>query len=141
MPNLRNLIQIITANFNSLDNINIGTLFNKVILIMRHQKRLNDEIALVKSKILTMLSRSAHPSHQQLISILSHTANNEWLDLAAEKLGPEYEAHIERMTKLEAAISQIEIGQYGYCCDCEEKISDQRLEQDPASQRCEKCAH
>jgi RNA polymerase-binding transcription factor DksA len=44
------------------------------------------------------------------------------------------------MNKLEAAISQIDIGQYGYCCDCEEKISEQRLERDPAAQRCDKCA-
>jgi RNA polymerase-binding transcription factor DksA len=44
------------------------------------------------------------------------------------------------MTKLEAAVSQIEIGQYGYCCDCEEEISKEQLELDPATQRCKKCA-
>ncbi|MDX1729140.1 MAG: TraR/DksA C4-type zinc finger protein, partial [Pseudoalteromonas tetraodonis] len=62
------------------------------------------------------------------------------LDMAAQQLGTEYNPLIERMNKLEAAISQIDIGQYGYCCDCEEKISAQRLEQDPAAQRCDQCA-
>jgi len=99
---------------------------------MHHQKILNDEIAQVKLHILTML--------QHLIKILNSTANNEWLDCAAQKLGPEYALLINRMTKLEAAVSQIEIGQYGYCCDCEEKISAKLLEQDPAIQRCTKCA-
>jgi DnaK suppressor protein len=107
---------------------------------MRHQKILNDEIAQVKLHILTMLSQSAYPAHQHLIKILNSTANNEWLDCAAQKLGPEYALLINRMTKLEAAVSQIEIGQYGYCCDCEEKISAKLLEQDPAIQRCTKCA-
>jgi RNA polymerase-binding transcription factor DksA len=107
---------------------------------MHHQKRLNDEIAQVKLNILTMLSKSAYPAHHHLIQILADTANNEWLDCAAEKLGPEYALLISRMTKLEAALSQIEIGQYGYCCDCEEKISTESLELDPATQRCTKCA-
>jgi RNA polymerase-binding transcription factor DksA len=75
-----------------------------------------------------------------LFCILTQTSNEEWLDLAAQQLGNEYNPLIERMNKLEAAISQIDIGQYGYCCDCEEKISEQRLERDPAAQRCDKCA-
>ncbi|GAA58523.1 hypothetical protein P20652_0378 [Pseudoalteromonas sp. BSi20652] len=107
---------------------------------MHHQKRLNDEIAQVKLNILTMLSKSAYPAHHHLIQILADTANNEWLDYAAQKLGPEYALLINRMTKLEAAVSQIEIGQYGYCCDCEEKISAKLLKLDPATQRCTKCA-
>ena len=44
------------------------------------------------------------------------------------------------MTMLEAAVSQIDIGQYGYCCDCEEKIATALLQKDPATQRCTKCA-
>jgi len=107
---------------------------------MSHQKKLNDEIAQVKSKILNMLSQSVYPTHQYLMTILINTETNEWLDYATENLGPEYNLLINRMTKLEAAVSQIEIGQYGYCCDCEEEISKEQLELDPATQRCKKCA-
>lgn len=108
---------------------------------MNQQTMINDEIAKVKSSILSMLSKSTHPSHKDLLLILSKKSNNEWLDCASEKLGPEYALLISRMIELEAAISQIEIGQYGYCCDCEEKISPTLLMLDPAVQRCEKCAH
>ena len=107
---------------------------------MNHQKRLHDELTQVKSNILVMLSKSPHPAHQGLITTLKHTANNEWLDLAAKRLGPEYANLINRMTMLEAAVSQIYIGQYGYCCDCEEKIATALLQKDPATQRCTKCA-
>lgn len=107
---------------------------------MYPQQRLNDEIASVKSAILGLLSQSTHPLHQNLLCTLTQTSNEEWLDLAAQQLGNEYNPLIERMSKLEAAISQMDIGQYGYCCDCEEKISKQRLEHDPAAQRCERCA-
>ena len=107
---------------------------------MCHQQRLNNEIESVKATILGLLSESTHPTHQHLLSVLTHTTNGEWLDLAAQQLGTEYNPLIERMTKLEAAVSQIDIGQYGYCCDCEERISAQRLELDPAAQRCEQCA-
>ncbi|EWS97449.1 TraR/DksA C4-type zinc finger protein [Pseudoalteromonas sp. SCSIO 43095] len=107
---------------------------------MHHQQRLNDEIESVKATILGLLSQSTHPTHQNLLCILTRTSNEEWLDMAAQQLGTEYNPLIERMNKLEAAISQIDIGQYGYCCDCEEKISAQRLEQDPAAQRCDQCA-
>ncbi|MBB1385891.1 conjugal transfer protein TraR [Pseudoalteromonas sp. SG45-5] len=107
---------------------------------MHHQKMLNNEIAQVKSNILAMLAKSTYPVHKSLMLVLNKTASNEWLDCAAEKLGPEYALLISRMTKLEAAVSQIEIGQYGYCCDCEERISAVLLEQDPAAQRCNKCA-
>lgn len=106
---------------------------------MYEQQKINDEIVTVKATILRQLSESSHQLHQHLLSELTHTANSEWLDLAAEQLGTEYNPLIERMTKLEAAISQMEIGQYGYCCDCEEEISQQQLTLDPATQRCHKC--
>ena len=107
---------------------------------MHHQKLLNNEIAQVKSNILAMLAKSTYPVHKNLMLVLNKTASNEWLDCAAEKLGPEYALLISRMTKLEAAVSQIEIGQYGYCCDCEEKINSESLLIDPAIQRCHSCA-
>lgn len=112
----------------------------KGLYTMQHQQRLINEIEEVKLTILNLLSQSAHLSHQHLLSLLTQTANAEWLDLAAQKLGPEYDEYIQRMTTLEAAVSQIEIGQYGYCCDCEEPITTTLLELDPATQRCEQCA-
>lgn len=107
---------------------------------MLFQQQLQSEIAKVKSAILTMLSQSEHLAHIKLRDVILSSQNNEWLDNGACNLGPEYQTLVNRMTKLEAAISQIEIGQYGYCCDCEEAISEEQLKQDPTTQRCEMCA-
>lgn len=107
---------------------------------MQQLQRLNTEIARVKSSILNLLAHSHHPAHSHILFLLSQATNAEWLDLATQQLGPEYNEQLNRMTQLEAAVSQIEIGQYGYCCDCEEPLNNTLLEHDPAIQRCEKCA-
>ena len=43
-------------------------------------------------------------------------------------------------TRLSAALSRIEAGEYGYCEDCGEEIAIGRLELDPAATRCIDCA-
>ena len=107
---------------------------------MLYQQQLHSEIAHVKSVILAMLSQSAHPAHLKLRDVILTSQHNEWLYTATYHLGPEYQTLVNRLTELEAAISQIDIGQYGYCCDCEEAISERLLKKDPATQRCEMCA-
>ncbi len=103
-------------------------------------QRLVDELTLLRQHLLDSLSHSNQDYHQQLLIQLKVSSPALWLDLTANKLGPEYQNLIKRLEKLEAAMCQIEIGQYGYCCDCEEKIDEQRLQADPASQRCKNCA-
>ncbi|TMO72091.1 conjugal transfer protein TraR [Pseudoalteromonas sp. S3776] len=107
---------------------------------MLYQQQLHSEIAHVKSAILAMLNQSSHPAHLKLRNVILTSQYNEWLDTATYNLGPEYQTLVNRLAKLEAAISQIDIGQYGYCCDCEEAIAEHLLKQDPATQRCEMCA-
>lgn len=104
------------------------------------QTKLSAELAQVRQRLLDMLTNSDQGYHQQLLSQLSETPPADWLELTSNKLGPEYQILISRLEKLEAALCQINIGQYGYCCDCEEKIDDERLLADPASQRCRSCA-
>lgn len=41
---------------------------------------------------------------------------------------------------IEAALSRIEDGEYGYCADCGEEISEKRLELSPAAALCVRCA-
>lgn len=41
---------------------------------------------------------------------------------------------------IEAALSRIEDGDYGYCADCGEEISEKRLELSPAAALCIRCA-
>ncbi|GIU53583.1 MULTISPECIES: TraR/DksA family transcriptional regulator [Shewanella] len=44
-----------------------------------------------------------------------------------------------QLTRLDAALCQLELGLYGLCSDCESEIEAQRLAADPTEQRCAKC--
>jgi len=101
--------------------------------------RLNSELALKRQSLLAALAQSNNLAHHSLLLTLETSSPEHWLELAEKQLGSEYSELILRLEKLEAAICQIEIGQYGYCCDCEEKIDAQRLLADPANQRCRNC--
>lgn len=45
-----------------------------------------------------------------------------------------------RLSRLDAAICQLDLGLYGLCADCETEIDPIRLQQDPTEQRCSSCA-
>ena len=45
-----------------------------------------------------------------------------------------------RLRRIEAALRRMETGDYGYCVSCDEEIPIQRLEVDPAIERCVDCA-
>ncbi|GJL97415.1 MAG: molecular chaperone DnaK [Hyphobacterium sp.] len=42
--------------------------------------------------------------------------------------------------RIDAAISRLEAGEYGWCVECGEAIAPKRLETDPAAPRCSTCA-
>ena len=48
--------------------------------------------------------------------------------------------HEEGLRKISSALSKIESGDYGYCSECDELISEARLEVDPAASLCISCA-
>lgn len=48
--------------------------------------------------------------------------------------------HEEGLRHIITALSRIESGDYGYCLECDELISNARLEVDPAASLCIKCA-
>jgi RNA polymerase-binding transcription factor DksA len=122
------------------DNASIAHLEETAMNNTEIQTKLSAELAQVRQRLLDMLADSDQGYHQQLLSQLKDNPPSDWLELTANSLGPEYQILISRLEKLEAALCQIDIGQYGYCCDCEEKIDDERLLADPATQRCRRCA-
>jgi RNA polymerase-binding transcription factor DksA len=107
---------------------------------MQQLEILVNEIKQIKMHIIMLLKQSVHSTHQALINTLNNTDATQWLDYAEQNLGAEYTFYIERMTQLEAAVSQIEIGLYGVCCDCEQTIEKKRLIDDVAEQRCTACS-
>ncbi|MGK7346207.1 MAG: TraR/DksA family transcriptional regulator [Candidatus Nitrospinota bacterium M3_3B_026] len=46
-----------------------------------------------------------------------------------------------RLRAIDAAIRRVETGDYGYCVRCEEEITPERLEIDPAAFMCVACAN
>ncbi len=104
-----------------------------------HLQQLNTELEQVRLCLLTTLSSSCNLLHHSLAETLRKNNPEQWLELTQKQLGTEYKDIIVRLEQLEAAVCQIDIGQYGYCCDCEEKIDSQRLNADPTAQRCGNC--
>lgn len=45
-----------------------------------------------------------------------------------------------QLSRIKAALERLEDGEYGYCAVCEEEIAPRRLEIDPATPFCLKCA-
>lgn len=44
------------------------------------------------------------------------------------------------LTRIKAALSRMEEGEYGYCLNCGDDISEKRLDLDPSVSLCNKCA-
>nr|WP_283104786.1 TraR/DksA C4-type zinc finger protein [Shewanella marisflavi] len=45
-----------------------------------------------------------------------------------------------KLTQLDAALCQLDLGLYGLCADCEADIESDRLNANPLEQRCTQCA-
>jgi RNA polymerase-binding transcription factor len=44
------------------------------------------------------------------------------------------------LSRIDAALMRVESGDYGFCTNCDEKISEKRLELDPSAPLCIDCA-
>jgi RNA polymerase-binding transcription factor DksA len=62
------------------------------------------------------------------------------LELLQQWLTPELKNKAMRLEALLAAISLMDMGLYGLCCDCEQRIERELLLRDPARQRCQHCS-
>ena len=58
-------------------------------------------------------------------------------DEVLERLG---NAELLESRMIEAALLRVAEGEYGYCVDCGDKISEERLDVLPATPKCQKCA-
>ncbi|MEE2566536.1 TraR/DksA family transcriptional regulator [Hyphobacterium marinum] len=46
----------------------------------------------------------------------------------------------QEIRRIDAALARLEAGEYGWCVECGEAISEKRLATDPAAPRCADCA-
>ncbi|MFY8297768.1 conjugal transfer protein TraR [Pseudoalteromonas sp. SS15] len=103
------------------------------------QSKLKIELDSVRCEFLNELKDAQHEFTGELASMLENSTPGEWIDLAVTKINPNQFPRFQRLMELEAALCQIDIGQFGYCCDCETKLDLLELSKDPAKQRCPAC--
>ena len=84
----------------------------------------------------TVKDRAPVELDQQAIGRLSRmdAMQQQSMDTAKEA------RRIERLRLIEAALRRLEEGDYGYCLNCGESISDGRLKLDPTFSLCIDCA-
>ncbi len=103
------------------------------------RERLQQELFLVRQDILQYLQRAPANEFRTLIAALEDRALSHWPEMLRSCLTPELDAKNRRLEQIQAALSQMDMGLYGLCCDCDARIERELLNQDPARQRCQRC--
>lgn len=103
------------------------------------EKTLRHELSHVREQVLSTYGDHDCGSQKSVKLALNEVNYSDWPEYLAKLFMVKHEPLLQRLIELEAAVAQFEIGQYGYCADCEERIELTLLEQDPATQRCRHC--
>lgn len=93
----------------------------------------------IQQELLDCLSNSTISAEITLAHRLKSHPQTSWVELLEHNVSPDHTALVNELTRVEAALCQFDIGQYGYCADCEEPISLNELKKDPTKQRCGLC--
>lgn len=102
-------------------------------------QKLELENSQLEQSILQILQQSTNADDTQLRDELLRTPTQLWPECLSRYCPSFASGPKRRLEQVQAAISQIKLGIYGICADCEAIIEAHRLEQDPASQRCQRC--
>lgn len=108
-------------------------------LTQQLRARLLQELEHLQQDIFTYLASDHASEYTQLLSQLQKHPLTHWPDLMKKWLTPELNEKRQRLELVQAALSQMDMGLFGLCSDCECRIDRALLQQDPARQRCEQC--
>lgn len=103
------------------------------------RSRLLSELELLQQDILQYLAADHVAEYQQLHQQLQKHPTTHWPDLMKKWQTPELQEKSQRLELVQAALSQMDMGLYGLCSDCECRIERPLLMNDPARQRCSSC--
>jgi len=103
------------------------------------KQQLLTELKTLESKICLELSHSNHPKAEAMLDQIQHQPSTNWPELLQLQLSWSLTEYTQRLEAVLAALSLIELNNYGTCADCEREIPLSLLQQDPARQRCELC--
>jgi len=101
--------------------------------------RLLEELQLLRNEIFSYLQIDHSDEYGKLRIQLEHQPLSHWPELLRHWLTPELENRSRRLELVQAALSQMDMGLYGLCSDCESRIERELLMADPARQRCAHC--
>lgn len=105
-----------------------------------YQLRLTQQLEQLKSEIISILTASKKTSLKLTADKLQSLTNEELIDQALKLQLSELTTQLKQLQRVDAALCQIDLGLYGLCSDCEEEIEIGRLENDPSTQRCQRCS-
>ncbi len=101
--------------------------------VAEREKQLRDRMAYLLAAMEKIEAELDHPLDKDDEEAAIDLEDDEVL----EDLG---NAHKLEVRQIEAALKRIEDGEYGYCVDCGDKISEERLDLLPQTPFCAKCA-
>lgn len=99
-----------------------------------------EEIQRLRQQIYLYVQQEHQPEFGNLTLKLDQSPLSHWPELLQLWFTPELKLKAARLEALLAAMSLMDMGLYGLCCDCEQRIERELLIQDPARQRCQRCA-
>ena len=109
------------------------------------QKHLTTLRDLLTSRLLELRAevQSAEQAQRELTGASAHEVMDR-KDEAAQRMsldlgGVREQRDLDEMAEVQAALQRLDAGTYGDCLDCGEPISLQRLQVQPAAQRCAPC--
>lgn len=108
-------------------------------MMLQLRLRLQQELDQLRQDIISYLQRSPDNEFSLLITQLEAKALSHWPELLRSCLTPELELKNRRLEQIQAALSQMDMGLFGLCCDCDARIERDLLLLDPARQRCQRC--
>lgn len=109
-----------------------------IMSLLREQ--MLEEIQQLRHQIYKYVQQDHQPEFGNLTLKLDQSPLSHWPELLQLWLTPDLKIKATRLEALLAAISLMDMGLYGLCCDCEQRIEIELLQQDPARQRCQRCA-
>ena len=99
---------------------------------------LDEMAATLRRKLVEELARDPAIDSGALTA-LSDESPDTVLEYALSYYSQRHSETLGRLEKVTAALADMALGLYGQCAECEEPLSLEQLERDPASRRCASC--
>ena len=107
--------------------------------IKEFQTQLLNLLEKTRQSMSDILLRSNHISHNLAAKKLQKISTDDLLELALKIDLPSISHKVSKIKSIDAALNNVHIGMYGFCSDCEEPLTSNRLHEDPTIQRCSRC--